>query len=127
MKGTASKLFMAVLIIATIIILIGVLGAGTHSSAQTDIKVLMLGKSLGLLVATLSAYLLVARAAGGQSFNELTPLSLPLLAGVLISGGHWAVAITLGIIITAWIVRTIILREPLTTPDQSEEKSPADK
>ncbi len=74
---------------------------------------MMLSKALGLLVALLAGYLMVARAAGGHSFTELAPLSLPLLAGVLISGGHWSVAISIGLIIIAWIIRTIILREPL--------------
>lgn len=99
--------------IVTLIIVISAASARQSELAETHATISLIGSSLGGLVAMLSAILLLLRAAAGYSFKELLPLTLPLLAGILIVSFHWATATVLGALGV-----TLFVREMIGTPEE---------
>ena len=63
--------------------------------------------TFGKLIAVLAASWMLVRAIGGASLAQLVPLSLPVIAGVLISSGHWAGVAALGTVASLIVVREI--------------------
>jgi hypothetical protein len=71
-------------------------------------------RAAGALVAAVAAFALLVRALGGAPTGRLVGLVLPLLGGVLLSAGHWAVAVTLGAVAVAALAVRWAGRRPAT-------------
>lgn len=91
---------------ATLLIIL--INSREHEVAITQLKLSQFKSGLGGVVAILSAVLLLVRAAAGHTLPEVLPLTLPLLAGVLIVNFHWGAAVVLGMIVVVHVVREII-------------------
>lgn len=107
--------------IAAFFLVVTVLTTRVHDAASIQIKLTLLGPTLGTLVALLSAVLLLIRAAAGSDLRDLYPLTIPLLAGVLIAGSHWSVPIVLGL-----LGITVLIREMVGTPAERRATSTPD-
>lgn len=94
--------------IVTLILVISATTARQSELAGTHATISLIASSLGGLIAVLSAILLLLRAAAGYPLKELAPLTLPLLAGILIVRFHWGVATVLGVLSIALFVREMI-------------------
>jgi hypothetical protein len=99
---------MVVFVVLSVILVISALSTRSVNFAESQLKITFLTSTLGGLIALMSAVLLLFRAASGQDFTRLLPLTLPLLAGVLIVSFHWTVAVTLGVLGLALLVRDMV-------------------
>lgn len=75
--------------------------------ADRHANAVMLFSSFGKLIALLGAVWLLIRSIAGATVSELVPLTLPVIAGVMVSGFHWSGAAALGAIGVAVILREL--------------------
>jgi hypothetical protein len=54
--------------------------------------------------AAVSVLLLLQRGMAGSGIQQVLPLVIPLLGGLLIYQAHWALAISLALVVVAWSV-----------------------
>lgn len=91
-----------------VVLLSIVSGATEYKLTLIQLKLTQVLTGFGGLVALLSALMLLGRAAAGHPLTELVPLTLPLLAGVLIVSFHWIAALMLGVVAVACVVRDVL-------------------
>lgn len=99
---------LVVFCIVTFILVSATIGVRVSNSPEMQIAIKLITTTLGTLIALLSALFLLLRAAVGVGFRDLLPLTLPLLAGLLITSFHWAVALVLGLIAISLFVREMV-------------------
>jgi hypothetical protein len=73
-------------------------------------------RAVGALIAVVAAFGLFWRVINGESLERQFGFVMVLLAGLLLIDVHWSLAIVLGAIGVALIVRAIILREYTSAP-----------
>lgn len=107
MKKNNPVVTLIIFCIVSIVLVIAVLNMGGNSSLfETDqAKISMIFHVLGGWVALYSAVLLFLRTAEGAEIQQVAPLALPLLGGVVVTGGHWAGVVTLGAVVVAILLR----------------------
>ena len=71
-------------------------------------------------VAAISAFLLLQRAMNGATLQQVLPLLIALLAGLLLYQSHWAIAVALAAIVVAWSV-TEFLRPSRGTKQDGQD------
>lgn len=94
--------------IAAFVVVVSVMSGRVTTDAVTQIKITFIATSLGTLVALFSAILLLTRAVSGARLAELLPLSLPLMAGVLVASFDWAVAVVFGALGVSMFIREMV-------------------
>jgi hypothetical protein len=108
MNTRLHKPLLIVLVVLTAILVISVLSMRVTSAAEIQMKINLIQSSMGALIGLLAAVLLLLRAAAGASVVDLLPLVLPVLAGALLTGSHWAVALVMGLMVLALFAARIL-------------------
>lgn len=75
--------------------------------------------SLGLFLAAFSGLALLLKGVAGASLDRLSPLILPLFAGLLLMKVEWSLALPLGLIVVALIVRQMLKKEDASETDRA--------
>ncbi len=106
----------AVIIVVLIAFAIGLLTAigyittlhGPNYMVEAEFSLAWITRAIGVFIATVASLGLLLKSLGGESLDRLVSLTLPLLAGLLLNQAHWPIAIALGVIAVAVVVREII-------------------
>jgi hypothetical protein len=97
-----------VFLVASFLIVVTVTTSTLSRHPDNQLKLTLITTAIGGLIALMSAVLLMLRAASGTSLQGVMPLTIPLLAGILIASYHWSIAVVLGTICLALIIREMV-------------------
>ena len=107
MKSKSVVPVVVLLVLGCIVIFGGLAGRRPAAAAESLMLYVEFFTTFGKLIAVLAASWMLVRAIGGASLAHLAPLSLPLIAGVVISNGHWSGVAALGTVASLIVVREI--------------------
>lgn len=99
---------LTIFLAASFLIVVIVTYSTLSKHPDNQLKLTLITTTIGGLIALISSVLLMLRAASGTNLQEVMPLTIPLLAGVLIASYHWAIAVILGTICLALIIRDMV-------------------
>lgn len=102
---------LTIFLAASFLIVVIITSSSLSSHPTNQLRLTLITTAIGGLIALISAVLLMLKAASGSKLRDVMPLTIPLLAGVLIASYHWAIAVILGT-----ICLTLIIREMVGTP-----------
>ena len=106
-------------VIALIVLLVFGIALGTLDNEEDQREALVAltwtREAFGALIAVVAAFGLFWRALNGDPLDLQFSFVLALLAGLLLVDIHWSLAIVLGAIGVAMIIRSIWVRYPTTT------------
>jgi len=78
-------------------------------------SILFLGKCCGMVIACLSAVVLLLRATSSEvQSGGLVLLTLPLLAGLAIADLHWSISIGLALVVVALVTQSVLAARPVS-------------
>jgi uncharacterized membrane protein YkvI len=96
--------FFVVLVLVTLIMSSG---SGV-SLAQKEVRLHGILQGLGGMIAVSAALLLLLRALDRDPWTRMTPLIVPLMAGLLLLHPHWALALTLAVAVGGAFARDLL-------------------
>ena len=107
MKKQRGTLALGLLVVGLLIVAFGLMNNTRMSAIESQGYWFLFFGSAGRLIVLLSAGWVFVRAGGGASVAELTPWTFPILAGALLGGAHWSMALSLGLIVVAVVLRDV--------------------
>lgn len=113
---------LTIFLAASFLIVVIITSSTLSKHPDNQLKLTLITTTIGGLIALISSVLLMLRAASGTNLQEVMPLTIPLLAGVLIASYHWAIAVILGT-----ICLTLIIREMVGTPAERRGRASSDE
>lgn len=135
MKSYSVLPVVVLLVLGGFFVASGLLGRRPDVGMESLMLYLQFFTTLGKLIAVLGASWMLVRAVGGATLAQLAPLSLPIIAGVVISSFHWSGVAALGAVASMVIAReiwgdSVRTREPKNRGDAGrrrggERKGPA--
>ena len=109
-RAIVAAVVLVLFAIGFVVILISVASSRSSEIPFTTFALTAITQSLGALIAILTSAVLLGRAIAGASVRNLTPLLLPLLAGLALASSHWAAAIALGAMGITAIIKEMVPR-----------------
>jgi len=113
MKGSAMRgVHIVVLIAFGITLFVTIVTAVTLDDPQSiiygEFVMRWIPQAVGVFIASIAALGLLLKCLSGANLEQLSPFVLPLLAGLLLMSVHWALAISVGLIAFAIVVKHIV-------------------
>ena len=88
-----------IILIAGVLFILSHVFSGSRSFApERHANLIFFFTAFGKLIATVGGIWLLVRAVAGSTLAELVPLTLPVIAGVMIAGFHWSGAVALAVL-----------------------------
>ena len=104
LKTALTVLFFVVLAI----LLIAVANTRSTSMPSLEFSISSLTRGLGAMIALAAGLLLLLRAASRDSLASMTPLILPLVAGLLLIHPHWSLGLVLAVVVAGVLLRDLL-------------------
>ena len=113
MKGSAMRgVHIVVLIAFGITLFATIVTAVTLDDPQSiiygEFVMRWIPQAVGVFIASIAALGLLLKCLSGANLEQLSPFVLPLLAGLLLMSVHWTLAISVGLIAFAIVVKHIV-------------------
>lgn len=105
------NLFLAMLAICAVFAIVSTAAQPPMDTLQLEFALNWTQRAFGGLIAVAAGFMLLARAARNETLEQLLPPTLAALVGVLIAAANWGVAVAVGALTVAVIVRGSLRRD----------------
>ena len=132
MKNKSVYPIVILLIAGGLLITSHVFSGSRNFAPERHANLIFFFTAFGKLIATVGGIWLLIRAVAGASLAELVPLTLPVIAGVMIAGFHWSGAVALAVIGLGVLSQELLgdkgrAREPRNRGDAGRRRGAGDR
>ena len=98
---------------------------------RMEFGITFIARVLGIFMAAVSSFVLLLKGIDGATMEKMIPMTLPLLAGVVLIEPHWTIALALAVVVLGVsighiIQTTIAARQGSEKPSSEARQVPED-